>query len=245
MEQLEQGKRHAWIISCAFIQLKPTGDVIGNHRPVGIKRTTSEGGRKGRLEPVKAPTLGASQKPLWGREREREPAEAPCPGGGWFSRGSKEPEAAPDSGTGGKGSKEPEAAPDAGNSGRGNDGTIGRRNEKPEEDPDDSTGSGGNEEPEEDPDTGSSKRGQRAGRDSLHHNRWDRKGHQGGGRGAPSGRCQAETARGAVKRGHKRQGAKPPCKKWSDIHRSAARHPKRDAIDGRDEERGHIPQKDG
>lgn len=111
-------------MSRAFIQLKPAGDIIGNHRLVGIKHTTGKGGRAGRPEPVKAQTLGASRKPLW----EREPAEAPCPGGGRSSRGSEQPEAALDAGNGSKRSKEPEAAPDTGDSDK--------RSEEPEEDPD-------------------------------------------------------------------------------------------------------------
>ncbi|KYO27395.1 hypothetical protein Y1Q_0013429 [Alligator mississippiensis] len=61
-------------VSCTFIQLKPAGDVIGNHGPAGIKRTTGEGGGGERAEPGKTPMLDAPRDIPW----EREPSGAVC-----------------------------------------------------------------------------------------------------------------------------------------------------------------------
>lgn len=70
-------------MSCAFIQLKLAGDIMGNHRPVEIRRiTVGEVGRAGEAE--EALHTGGDQCSLSGggfRQRSAgKAAGAPCPG---------------------------------------------------------------------------------------------------------------------------------------------------------------------
>ncbi|KYO18915.1 hypothetical protein Y1Q_0018892 [Alligator mississippiensis] len=70
--QLEQERKSTQVISCTFIQLKPAGDIIGNHQLAGIRWTTREDSRQSGAESGKALMLDSIRN----TPREREPAGA-------------------------------------------------------------------------------------------------------------------------------------------------------------------------
>ncbi|KYO38344.1 hypothetical protein Y1Q_0015603 [Alligator mississippiensis] len=90
MAQPERGRKAVRVVSHTFIQLKPAGDVIGNHRPVGIKRTTGEDGGGRRAEPGKTLMLDTIRD----IPRERETAGAVCTSRGQPGEEAEEPEEA-------------------------------------------------------------------------------------------------------------------------------------------------------
>lgn len=61
MTQLEGERKSARVISRTFIQLRPAGDITGNHQLVGIKGTCKEDGNEGRAEMGKCLTPGTAQ----------------------------------------------------------------------------------------------------------------------------------------------------------------------------------------
>lgn len=70
-----------WVISRAFIQLRPDGDVISKHRPAGIKGIAAGGtGKEGESAEVLCTDDGYCAR------EKGEPAEALCTGDSWCAR---------------------------------------------------------------------------------------------------------------------------------------------------------------